>query len=177
MTGWRLLVLLSVLAVAAAGCGGEQRLSTDTSAHVTTLAQQAARPVQQAPRIVPKTPRVQPAAAKSRAAFAGCMGAAGYSGRSVTVTARYTATFNTCRKLLPNNGEVPASQRKKLETGTKQFAECMRANGVASFPNPVVTKFGAAIRIPANYDSPQYRSAAKTCEGILYLLRGASPPA
>ena len=169
-------MLLSLLAVAAAGCGGEQRLSPDAPPKAAPPERHTASKVQQAPRIVPTPQRVRPAEAKGRVAFANCMSAAGYGGRSVTVTARYTSTFNSCRRLLPNNGEVPASERRKLRTGTKQFAECMRANGVASFPDPVVTKFGAAIRVPENYDSPQYRSAAKVCEGILYLLRGASPP-
>jgi hypothetical protein len=165
----RSLVLVCALAVTAAGCGGKK---TSTPAPPTTSVH-----VRPAPKIVPKRkspPKV--AKARGRVAFASCMSGAGYTGRSVTVTPRYTATFNRCRRLLPNDGEVPKAALKKLKTGTKQYAQCMRANGIKSFPDPLVTKFGAAIRVPKNYDSPQYKAASYACQAILYALSGQSPP-
>ena len=38
-----------------------------------------------------------------------------------------------------------------------------------------MSKFGAAIRVPKNYDTPQYKAAAHACEAILYALNGGSP--
>jgi hypothetical protein len=46
------------------------------------------------------------------------------------------------------------------------FAACMRSHGVPDFPDPKVTSKGEIISIPDD-DSPQIRSALRSCESLL----------
>jgi hypothetical protein len=50
--------------------------------------------------------------------------------------------------------------------GEFAFAACMRSHGVPDFPDPKQTSKGVIVSIPDD-DSPQFRSALKSCRSLL----------
>jgi hypothetical protein len=73
----------------------------------------------------------------------------------------------TCRKLLPGGGpprEVPESVKLQL----LHHAQCMRAHGFPSYPDPIFPS-GGGVRtfVPSSVDvnSPAFQNAAKACGG------------
>ena len=73
-----------------------------------------------------------------------------------------------CQKLLPGGGPpalTPAQQAKLLKQ-LVSLAKCMRAHGVANFPDP--TPSGGLQLNKASLDpaSPQFEAAAKACKAV-----------
>lgn len=91
-------------------------------------------------------PAPQDAAAQSRK-FARCMreqgvempdpGPDGMVGLAIDEAnqEKVTAASNKCREFLPNGGE-PAKMSAEDVAKRREFAECVRANGLADFPDP-----------------------------------------
>ena len=92
----------------------------------------------------------------------------------------FTAAYNACRHLLPNNGVprnaiTPADQADYLKA-----AACMRSHGFPNFPDPVFENGSVAfkIRTPIDTSSSLYKSALATCQklvpaGLPYSSPGA----
>jgi hypothetical protein len=82
-----------------------------------------------------------------------------------------------CRHLLPNGGQLnPAQQQKALNTLLK-FAQCMRAHGVANFPDPSLTNGSVSLNLQGtgiSYTSSQVQSAVATCRSVLPKKPGTS---
>jgi hypothetical protein len=56
-------------------------------------------------------------------------------GSGMTQSPGYQTAFSTCHRYLPQSGHSPpVPARERLEE--VKFAQCMRANGVPSFPDP-----------------------------------------
>jgi hypothetical protein len=52
-------------------------------------------------------------------------------------SARFQSAQDACRQLLPNGGQPPdRAARLRVAAASVQFARCVRAHGVRSFPDP-----------------------------------------
>jgi hypothetical protein len=86
----------------------------------------------------------------------------------------YAAARSECSHLLPNGGQPTAAQRAQAAAQALKFSHCMRAHGIADFPDPQVLNGGAQIRISLqggkgsdlNPQNPQFQAASKACQGF-----------
>ncbi len=71
-----------------------------------------------------------------------------------------------CKAYLPPPGGPPPQVAAKQRRQALAFARCMRAHGVANFPDPTFSG-SAPAGLPGGIDtqSPAFRSAARTCGG------------
>jgi hypothetical protein len=102
--------------------------------------------------------------------------------------------FEACRMLLPNEGtgltvsQLQAMQQQNLRNAVKA-AHCMRAHGIANFPDPAGSTQGSGINwqpvisVGLNLGTPSYQAAFKICSGAAvggpippFLAPGATPP-
>ncbi|HZN71633.1 MAG TPA: hypothetical protein VFC00_08105 [Micromonosporaceae bacterium] len=89
------------------------------------------------------------------------------------------AAMEKCRHLMPNGGARPqlsAEDQEKL----RQFAQCMRDNGVPDFPDPDPNAGGIAIMGGGpggrlNPDDPAVQKAMETCQDKLPDIRRGGP--
>jgi hypothetical protein len=79
-------------------------------------------------------------------------------------SSQYISASTDCRHLLPGGVPTPAQNARALAKGLK-FAQCMRAHGVANFPDP--TSAGVVHLNGVDPGSPQYQSAQKVCESVV----------
>lgn len=96
---------------------------------------------------------------------AGCGG----GGKSPSVASLGGATETSSRSTSPSGGSAPSSGSLtlKVQNGEK-FAQCMRKNGVPSFPDP--SSSGAlSIGSSSGIDprSPKFQKAQQTCQKLL----------
>lgn len=124
---------------------------------------------------------------QSLEAFSQCMrahGIAGFpdpgSGGDLAVNANNlgvdpsSATFQNaqkaCQKHLPNGGQVSPSQQAAMEQQALKFSQCMRAHGIANFPDPQFHSgnggAGVSVQLPSGTDpqSPQFQAAQSACQ-------------
>jgi hypothetical protein len=97
----------------------------------------------------------------------------------ITSQAYQTAT-QACQSLLPNSAQFQLSAREeqKILTGALRHAACMRAHGLADFPDPSpnsISVHGGGISIAlaggpgdlrAELQSPQGQAAIKACMSV-----------
>ena len=75
-----------------------------------------------------------------------------------------------CQKDLPNGGQVSPSQQAAMEQQALKFSQCMRAHGIANFPDPVFHHgsggAGVSLQLPPGTDpqSPQFQAAQSACQ-------------
>jgi hypothetical protein len=77
---------------------------------------------------------------------------------------QYQAAEDACEYLLPQN-DGPDAPQPDTE-GMLAYAQCMRDNGIANFPDPTSNGFeldGDAVGI----DTPQFRAAEEACQDLL----------
>jgi hypothetical protein len=79
------------------------------------------------------------------------------------------AAQEVCRPFLTGGGEPPASEQAQMLASLLRYARCMRAHGVAGFPDP--DNQGEFPSAYSGFDrgSPAYRAADNAC---LPLARG-----
>jgi hypothetical protein len=125
--------------------------------------------------------RTGSSATPSALAFSGCMrahGVASYpdpddSGALSKKTpqqlgvgdAQYQAAAGACRRLLPTGGQTHAQYVQQLRTRMLGVARCMRAHGIASFPDPGSDGHFPDVRLHAleDRDSPRFQAANDAC--------------
>jgi hypothetical protein len=127
---------------------------------------------------------------KDGAAFSACMRSHGVrnfpdpsSGGGLTIgpnmgidpgSATFRAAEKACQKLLDIKPPSAAEQAKMQEQALK-FSACMRAHGVAKFPDPVFSGGRAELKIDMRNGidpkSPVFQAAQKACE---HLVPGAT---
>jgi len=76
--------------------------------------------------------------------------------------AKFDAAHQKCRHYLPNGGEPQQPDPEAVEH-KRQYAQCMRENGVPNFPDPDAD---GRLRIDPNQidtDSPTYKAADDKC--------------
>jgi hypothetical protein len=136
---WPLAALVVVVAAAGAGCGGTQR-SSDASASAAAADNGTTTTTTAARTLTPRQKAVK---------FTECMRANGVGdfpdpdasgqfpsyGVSVTPTV-WTKAVATCKSLQPP-GTLSAKLTPAQESAALKFAQCVRANGVPDFPDPV----------------------------------------
>jgi hypothetical protein len=89
------------------------------------------------------------------------------------------AAMEKCRSLMPNGGARPqlsAEDQEKL----REFAQCMRDNGVPDFPDPDPNAGGFGIMGGGpggrlDPDNPAVQKAMETCQGKLPDIRRGGP--
>jgi hypothetical protein len=96
-----------------------------------------------------------------------------------------SATFQNaqkaCQKNLPNGGKISPSQQAAMEQQALKFSQCMRAHGIANFPDPQFHSgpgggAGVSLQLPAGTDaqSPQFQAAQNACQKDLPKAPGGS---
>jgi hypothetical protein len=90
----------------------------------------------------------------------------------------FTSALQSCRRLLPGDGEPTHTVQRRVLTRLLHTSECMRAKGIAGFPDPtliapadragysdIMSNDGVWLAIPGSIDvqSPAFRRAAATC--------------
>ena len=120
-------------------------------------------------------------------AYAACIDAHGAEARAIpgggvglmvtpATRGRLAAAQAACRKLLPKGG-LPAPSQAQIAQRTAQMldlATCMRAHGIAKFPDPSAD--GSLLITPSsgiNPQSPQFQAAQKACAND---IPGGGPP-
>jgi hypothetical protein len=114
-------------------------------------------------------------------AFSGCMRSSGVprfpdpdgSGRSPKKTlqqlgvssSRFQAAQSACRNLLPNGGQPPdQAQRQEITAQALLFSRCVRAHGVAHFPDPAGDgRIPDPASLGIDQASPAFRAANEAC--------------
>jgi hypothetical protein len=89
----------------------------------------------------------------------------------------FRAADTACRSLLPNQGRPPPLSPARQQAMLR-FASCMRAHGLASFPDPQFNQTGGDISVnggklglnPAS--SPAFKSAQAACAPALRKALG-----
>jgi hypothetical protein len=90
---------------------------------------------------------------------------------------KFEAAQQACKQYLPNGGEPPKMSAEDIEKA-RQFAKCMRENGVPNFPDPQPE---GGIRIEGGPDSgidPQsqaFKDARAKCEQYMPRRAGGKP--
>ncbi|ONH32460.1 hypothetical protein BL253_05405 [Pseudofrankia asymbiotica] len=75
------------------------------------------------------------------------------------------AAMEACREYSPQaNGS--AGSDPEMEAKAREFAACMRKNGVEAFPDPEPGQRGIMIG-PEVGDDPDFQTAQQACDGIL----------
>jgi hypothetical protein len=103
------------------------------------------------------------------AAFAGLgllvVVAAGCGGSPTSAVAHIGST-TTAQVAAAGNGALPTPGH--LGADLERYSSCMRANGVANFPNPVISGQSVSLQLtPAVAGSPKFDTAKATCQKYL----------
>ncbi len=80
-------------------------------------------------------------------------------------SARVQSAQHACQHLLPNGGHGPnAAQLQHVKEQGLQFARCVRAHGVPSFPDPASDgRIPDPGRVGINQGSPKFEAANQAC--------------
>ena len=169
-----MLIVLGLLAVVAAGCGGGARLGVAHIGSTTTA------PVSAGTGGVPTPGRLGADLEK----YTSCMRANGVSdfpypvisGQSVslrlTPAVASSPKFNTaqvvCQKYLPPGSASEQVTAKDQEAYLKAAA-CMRSHGIVGFPDPVFSGGGVSFPLPTGMspNSTQFLRAREICEMLI----------
>jgi hypothetical protein len=82
------------------------------------------------------------------------------------------AAMQKCRSMLPNGGQPPKMDPADLEK-ERQFAKCMRENGLPDFPDPDAGSGNVIIgRGSGQMDDPKFKAAQEKCNKYMPM-----PPA
>jgi hypothetical protein len=90
----------------------------------------------------------------------------------------FQKAMQTCRSEMPQGPPISGAQLAKVRQGAIKMAECMRAHGVANFPDPEVRSgpggHGIEVQIGSggsgqgpNTRSPAFQNAQKICQPLM----------
>lgn len=85
-----------------------------------------------------------------------------------------------CRSLLPNGGAPNPQQQQQMQQDALKFSQCMRAHGIANFPDPQFQSGpgggGVTLQLPPGIDaeSQQFKDAQQACQSQLPKPPGGS---
>jgi hypothetical protein len=155
---------MAAIALLAAACGGGGSGSSGTG-HSTTYQKELAFSQCMRAHGVPNFP--DPGSNGVIAIQANPAGGAGKGSPSKDQRiggAQMTRANRDCAHLLPNGGVPTAAQQQQMRNQALRFAECMRAHGIANYPDPSTgggptTIGGSGI----NIQSPQFQAANRAC--------------
>ena len=182
--GRAVLVALALLAVA--GCG---RPGASASTHAP------------APTQVPTAAGSGSAAATGPLAFAACVRSLGVpafpdpsggamlmgnkngevtvNGVALREGAAQVQTADTACRSYMQASATSGAANPTMQQAADALAQCMRAHGVAGFPDPQISGGHALMQIPSGTDpnSPQFPSAQAACQTLMTSVLPAAPPA
>ena len=74
-----------------------------------------------------------------------------------------------CKHLMPKSPPLTASQQQKLTAQALKFTACMRAHGLATFPDPKVSSGGIMMQLPSSImpNSAVFKNAQQACKNLL----------
>jgi hypothetical protein len=75
------------------------------------------------------------------------------------------AADHTCQPLMPNHGVAPAMTAAQEQQALK-WAACIRAHGVADFPDPKFDNGHMQIEMKVNGNGPQMQAAQDACKSL-----------
>ena len=170
-----LAVVVLLLGVAGAGCGGATNPSV-ASLGTTTSNTRAASSLGTAKSTRPSTAAL--AACFSSHGFSVSVGSTGAANRSLSVagvtfsgnvdpdSSQFQAAMQACRKFLPGGGPpaLTPAQQAAASKAMLSFASCMRKDGVPGFPDPDGQgrfPFGSISKLDPT--TPLFQSAFKSC--------------
>ncbi|MGH2998964.1 MAG: hypothetical protein ACRDNM_06660 [Gaiellaceae bacterium] len=80
-------------------------------------------------------------------------------------SSQFQSAQSACRHLLPNGGSGPtATQVQQVRALSLKFAQCVRAHGVPSFPDPDSTgRIPDPASVGINQGSPKFEAANNAC--------------
>jgi hypothetical protein len=83
-----------------------------------------------------------------------------------------------CRHLVPNGGVLTAAQKQQALNQLLKFSACMRAHGLANFPDPVESNGGVGLTLNPkttglNPRSPVFQAAQRACRKDMPGLAGS----
>jgi hypothetical protein len=82
-------------------------------------------------------------------------------------TQAYESAATTCKRLVPQGGPPSPAQIQAAIAALLKNAKCMRAHGVANFPDPVVTGHSIGLSLRGmDPNSPLFRSAQEACSKL-----------
>jgi hypothetical protein len=94
---------------------------------------------------------------------------------TVTVIAACGGVSSTGSSASGTSGS--SSSQTQLQTEALNFARCMRAHGVSSFPDPTPDGGGFNVAVPGlNSSSPAFRAAQTACHQLEPVKRAPSEP-
>jgi hypothetical protein len=87
-------------------------------------------------------------------------------------SSQFEIAQQACRRPLPNGGRPSSQEQARELQETLEYAICMRARGVPSFPDPKVSSDGAVDigigrKSKVNPSSPRVKAAETACEHLL----------
>jgi len=74
-----------------------------------------------------------------------------------------------CQHLMPKSPPLTASQQQKLTAEALKFVACMRAHGLATFPDPKVSSGGIEVQVPQGVapNSTVFKNAQQACRNLI----------
>jgi hypothetical protein len=181
--------VLTLLAVAAAGCGGAKTPSVASLGPTTTATTPAAKSsgggaVGSGPQTSSGgngTMSMADGSIQQLTKFAACMrkngepsfpdpNAQGQISANVDPSsAQFQQAQQACRKLLPHGGQPSPAQQQQMRIHALAFSACMRSHGEPNFPDP---QFGPGGRVSLKIGRgdgldpslPQFQAAQKACQ-------------
>jgi hypothetical protein len=88
----------------------------------------------------------------------------------------FQAAQNHCNHILPNDGQPTAAQTAQAIAQALKLSQCMRAHGIANFPDPQVSHENGGVNISIrlggngsnlNPNNPQFQAAQRACQGFM----------
>jgi hypothetical protein len=160
--------LLLLTALAACGGGGEEGPGVATAGNGASA---SASPDPSAPAADEEERKQQ---------FTDCMRAEGVDmddirseGGGVAIRAdkgKTQAAMEKCRKYLPNGGEQPQLSPEDVEK-MRQYAKCMRENGLPDFPDPDPETGGFGLGAMPGKSKQDFEKADEKCKDKLPEIR------
>jgi hypothetical protein len=80
-------------------------------------------------------------------------------------SSRFQSAQRSCRRLLPNGGSAPTpAQVQQVRALSLRFSQCIRAHGVAGFPDPDSTgRIPDPASVGIDQGSPKFEAANSAC--------------
>jgi hypothetical protein len=85
---------------------------------------------------------------------------------------RFKEAMAKCRQYAPNIGDTPALSPAELEK-MRNYAKCMRDNGLTNFPDPdpnsggIIAEYKPGAVDSLSPDNPRFQQAHKACEHLI----------
>ena len=80
-------------------------------------------------------------------------------------SSRLLSAQTSCRSLLPKGGRAPdQAEQQQVRADSLRFSECVRAHGVANFPDPAHTgRIPDPATVGIDQGSPRFEAANQAC--------------